>query len=79
MAEKEKSNLRVLSSFLLGGEHQAAGSVIPKSAFATKGDWQNIAFTGTALVEETDDPVGGPEAAVEGDEPKMPGVKKATR
>lgn len=78
MAEKEKPNLRVLSSFLLGGEHQAAGSVIPKTAFALKGDWQNIAFTGTALVEETDDPVGGP-AAADADATAMPGVKKATR
>jgi hypothetical protein len=64
MAEKEKPNLKVLVPILFKGEHLEAGTVIAKSDFAVKGDWQNLAFAfDTPRLAETDDEVGKPKAA----------------
>ena len=65
-------NLRVLTPFLLNGEHQPAGKIVEKSEFPSKSDWQNILYMTPPLVEETDD-----EAGADAEKPKMPG--KATR
>jgi hypothetical protein len=52
-------NLIVLEGILLNGEHLAPGTVVAKSAFAAKGDWQNLVFGfSPPRLEETDAKVG---------------------
>lgn len=70
MAEKELPNLRVLVPIRLAGEHCAEGSVIPKTAFANKGDWHDLTVMEPARLEETDAKVGAPK----GDKPVVPGA-----
>lgn len=75
MAEKELPNLRATENILVGGKHIAIGQVIPKSAFAVKGDWQNLtlSFDPPRMVE-TDDPVGLPKAEKAAKAAAMPGA-----
>lgn len=56
------NNIRALRQFLLNGEPVVVGEVVPKSAFETSGDWQNLCHMKPARAEETSDPVGKPKA-----------------
>lgn len=68
MAEKEKPNLEVLRAILIGGEHTEVGTVIPKSAFETRADWDDLCKMDPPRLVETDKKVGTDKAA-------MPGAK----
>ena len=48
-------NLLVLRPFRLNGEHVAAGSIIPKSAFANTGDWCELCVMVPQTATQTDD------------------------
>lgn len=61
MAQKELPNLKATTGILVDGKHVEAGEVIPKSAFAVKGDWQNLVFGfDPPRLIETDEDVGKP-------------------
>lgn len=73
MAEEMK-NLIALEGILVNGEHIAPGTVIPKSTFAVKGDWQNLVFGfSPPRMEETDAKVG-PAPTAKGDKAQLPGL-----
>jgi hypothetical protein len=66
----EKPNLKAVTTLLVNGEHLNEGDVIPKTAFAVKGDWQNLVLGfNPPRMEETDEPVGKVKKA----KPAMPG------
>jgi hypothetical protein len=69
MAEKEKPNLKVLRAILVRGEHTEVGSVIPKSTFETRADWDDLCKMDPPRLEETDEKIGVKTAAA------MPGTK----
>jgi hypothetical protein len=52
MAEKELTHIRALSGFRLGGEHVAKGTVLPKTAFPSKGDWHTLCHMTPPRAEE---------------------------
>lgn len=57
----EKPNLKVLVPILISGKHQDIGAVVPKTAFAVKGDWQNLVFGfDPPRLAETAEAVGKP-------------------
>ena len=62
MADNKKNNVIALVEFRLKGKVIQKGEVIPKSAFANKGDWQNLVHMKPARCEETDGSVGKPKA-----------------
>lgn len=64
MAEKQLPNLRVLRSIRIGGKHVEKGSVISKSAFDNRGDWDDLCKMSPAKLEETDDKVGSGKSAM---------------
>lgn len=65
MADKsELPNIKALSGFRgPKGEHVAAGTVMAKSAFDSKGDWHTLCHMTPPRAIETDDKVGVPKAA----------------
>ena len=70
VAEKELPNLRVLVPIRVAGKHCAEGSVIPKTAFASKGDWHDLTVMEPARLEETDEKV----STRKGEKPVVPGA-----
>lgn len=66
-------NVKALVEFRLKGAKVKQGEVIAKDAFASKGDWQNLAHMTPPRVEETDEPVGKPKAEVKA-KAKLPGA-----
>lgn len=72
MAEKEKPNLKVLRSIRIGGKHVEAGSVIAKSAFDSRADWDDLCKMSPAKLEETDEKIGAAKAESTA---AMPGAK----
>lgn len=60
--DKAKPNIKALKSFRLKGDVVAKDEVIRKSAFAKKGDWQNLCNMSPPKAEETDEKVGAPSA-----------------
>lgn len=69
MADKEKANLKVLRAIRLGGKHVAAGTVISKREFASKGDWSDLCRMEHPKLAETDEKIGEQKTAA------MPGSK----
>lgn len=66
----EKKNLKVLRAIRMGGKHVAVGTVIPKTAFESRGDWSDLCEMNPPRLEETDEAVGGKTKAA------MPGIKE---
>ncbi len=54
MAEKNLSHVRALECFRLNGEHVAIGDEVPKTAFASKGDWHELTVMTPKRAEECD-------------------------
>lgn len=54
------NNIKVLRQFLLNGNPVVVGEVVPKSAFESAGDWQNLCNMKPARAEETNEKVGKP-------------------
>jgi hypothetical protein len=57
MAEKQLPNLRVLRSIRIRGKHVGKGTVIAKSAFDNRGDWDDLCKMSPPKLEETDDKI----------------------
>lgn len=66
----EKPNLKVLRAIRIGGKHVAVGSVIAKSSFDSRADWDDLCKMAPAKLEETDEKIGKASAAA-----AMPGAK----
>lgn len=54
----EKKNLKVLRAIRMSGKHVEVGSVIPKSAFESRGDWYDLCEMNPPRLQETDEAVG---------------------
>jgi hypothetical protein len=63
------NNLKVLRSIRIAGKHVAAGSVISKSAFDSRADWDDLCKMNPPKLAETDEKIGS------GDKAAMPGAK----
>jgi hypothetical protein len=66
----DKPNLKVLRAIRIGGKHVAVGSVIAKSSFESRADWDDLCKMSPAKLEETDEKIGGKASAA-----AMPGAK----
>lgn len=64
----DKPNLKVLRAIRIAGKHVAPGSIISKSSFDSRADWDDLCKMQPAKLEETDEKIGGVKAA-------MPGAK----
>ncbi len=53
------NNLKVLRSIRIGGKHVAAGSVISKSAFESRADWDDLCKMSPPKLAETDEAISG--------------------
>lgn len=63
----EDKNIEALMSFRLGGKPVQKGTVIPKTAFKRKGDWQNLCHMGPKpRAAETSKPVAKAKAGLPG-------------
>jgi len=61
MAEKTKPNVKALAEFRKNGKPVPVGTVIAKSDFRRKQDWQNLChMQPKPRAEETDEKVGAP-------------------
>jgi len=52
-----QNNLQVLRAIRIKGQHVAVGSVISKSAFENKGDWDDLCKMTPAKLKEVDSKV----------------------
>ena len=72
-AKKELPNIKVVKSFRLKGKGLPVGTVVAKTDFAKKSDWQNLCQMDPApRAEETDEKVGAPAKKAGG----LPGADK---
>lgn len=70
----EKKNLEVLRSIMLKGDMVKKGTVLAKSDFDNKSDWQNLCHMESAGLAETDKPVGVPKEQKKAKADALPGV-----
>lgn len=60
----EKSNLKVLRPIRINGKHYGIGSVVPKSAFDSRGDWDDLCKMSPPKLVGTDEKIGASAKAV---------------
>jgi len=71
-----KKNIRAMREIRVRGKVVKKDEVIAKSAFAHKGDWQNLCHMTPPRCEETDDSVGEAKVSSKSNKQAMPDASR---